>query len=60
MKRCANCGVSDVPLIMGLDGELHCINCGCNLLNPIIKTEEANDKTRLDPVQEKATGIEID
>lgn len=58
MKRCAICGVSDVPLIMGLDGQLHCINCSCNLMNPI-QTEETNDKTRPDPMQQETARTEI-
>lgn len=31
-ERCANCGISNVPLFVGLDGRKHCADCAGMLL----------------------------
>ena len=45
-ENCVNCGISGVPLHLGMDGKLHCDNCG-GLLIPdnqnVIKNQEEQE-----------------
>ncbi len=45
-EKCVNCGISGVPLYLGLDGHLHCCDCIGMLIpdNPKLKEHEEKQK----------------
>lgn len=45
-EKCVNCGISGVPLHLGMDGQLHCDNCGGLLISDkqnVIKNQEEQE-----------------
>lgn len=42
-EKCVNCCISGVPLHLGMDGKLHCDNCG-GLLNQDKKNDDKNQE----------------
>ncbi len=51
-EKCVNCGISDVPLDWGLDGNLHCSNC----IGFLLPTNEKEEKENVSENHKSGTG----
>lgn len=51
-EKCVNCGISSVPLYLGLDGHLHCCDC----IGFLLPTNEKEDKENVSENHKSGTG----
>lgn len=51
-EKCINCGISNVPLYLELDGHLHCVDC----IGFLLPTNEKEDKENVSENHKSGTG----